>query len=309
MTAQSSTVEAKPSPAEGAPAENAAGFTHRYANVNGTRIHYVIGGAGPAVALLHGFPYTWAEWGPIMPRLAAAGFTVLAPDLRAMGDSAPAEDGFAKANVAQDVREIVRQLGLGPINLVGADIGTMVAYAYASRHPDDVAHLVLAESLLPGFGLEELMNPATGGFWHFGFHMQVDLATFLTQGKEAAYLMPSYKMMSASPDAEAYAAATYLPHYTGPQGLRGAFQHYGPLVEDGKANRADFKDKLPMPVLVLNGDNGIPQEPLLAGARQVAAQVEADIVPDSAHTLAHDNPVWVTDRLIRFFAQPTGDQR
>lgn len=295
-------------PSPDSPVAGLDGFTHRYADANGTRIHYVVGGTGPAVVLLHGFPYSWAAWRPVMPRLAAAGFTVLAPDLRGMGDSAPAEDGFEKTNVAQDIRTIVHGLALGPIRLVGADIGTMVAYAYASRHPEEVDSLMLAESLLPGFGLEELMNPATGGFWHFGFHMQVDLATFLTRGKEAEYLMPSYKMMSASPDAEKVAASDFLPHYTGPTGLRGAFGHYGPLVEDGKANRAEFRSKLSMPVLVLNGDKGLPQEPLLAGVRQVAGRVEADIVPGSGHMLAHDNPAWLADRLVRFFAHADGER-
>ncbi len=60
---------------------------------------------------------------------------------------------------------------------------------------------MLAESLIPGFGLKELMNPATGGYWHFGVHMQVDLATMLTEGREDAYLLPVMTMMSASPNA------------------------------------------------------------------------------------------------------------
>ncbi len=291
-----------PAPAADSAVDSLDGFTHRYAEVNGTRIHYVIGGSGPAVALLHGFPYSWAVWRDIMPLLAAAGRTVLAPDLRGMGDSAPAEsDTFAKTNVAADIRAIVRDLGLGPVDLVGMDIGTMVAYAYASRHPGEVRRLVLSESLIPGFGLEELMNPATGGFWHFGFQMQVDLATFLTHGKEAAYLMPFYTMMSAAPDAEALARSVYLPHFTGPAGLRGGFQHYGPLVEDGKANRAAFSTRLPMPVLVLNGEKGIPQPPLLDGVRRLAEHVEADLVPGAAHTYAHDNPPATAERLLRFF--------
>ena len=288
-------------PDPGAAVDGLDGFTHRYAEVNGTQIHHVIGGEGPAVVLLHGFPYSWEVWREVMPRLAVAGFTVMAPDLRGMGDSAPAETGFAKTNVAEDVREIVRRLGLGPIRLVGADIGTMVAYAYASRHPSEVERLVLSESVLPGFGLEELMNPATGGYWHFGFHMQVDLASFLTQGKEAAYLTPFYKMMSTASDAETRATSTFLPHYTGARGLRGGFQHYGPLLEDGRANRADFVEKLAMPVLVLNGERGIPQEHLVAGVRQVAVQIETDVVPEAAHTFAYDNPRWTADRLIRFF--------
>ena len=76
------------------------------------------------------------------------------PDLRGVGDCAPAgDDTFAKTNLAHDVREIVRGLGLGPVDLVGMDIGTMVAYAYASRHPQEVRRLVLSESLIPVSGL------------------------------------------------------------------------------------------------------------------------------------------------------------
>ncbi len=131
--------------------------------------------------------------------------------------------------------------------------------------------------------------------------MQVDLATFLTQGKEA-YLMPFYTMMSAAPDAEEGTNTTFLPLFTGPAGLRGGYQHYGPLLADGKANRAMLAAKLPMPVLVLNGEKGLPQGQLLDGARTVAAHVQADIVPASGHTFAHDNPEWTAKRLIRFLA-------
>ena len=288
------------------PVAGIEGFSHRYADVNGTRLHYVVGGEGPAVVLLHGWSYTWAEWRKLVPWLAAAGFTVVAPDLRGLGDSAKAETGYSKVNVAEDVREVVRSLGLGEINLVGTDIGTMVAYAYASRHPDEVRRLVLTESLIPGFGLEELMNPATGGYWHFGFHMQVDVATMLTAGREAAYLMPSLKMMSVSEDAESTAETLYLPHYAAPGGMRAGFQHYGTLLEDGKENRAAFETKLAMPVLVLNGEWGLPQEQTLGCVRQVAENTEAELVPNSGHAFAEDNPAWVADRLTRFFG-PDGE--
>ena len=86
----------------------------------------------------------------------------------------------------------------------------MVAYAYAAAHPDEVRRLALCESLIPGFGLEELMNPATGGYWHFGFHMQVDIAEMLTKGKEADYLNPMWQMMSPVQGAEKAAVAEYL---------------------------------------------------------------------------------------------------
>ena len=266
------------------------GFTHRHAQVNGTRIHYVVGGQGPAVILLHGWPYTWALWRKLMPLLADAGFTVITPDLRGLGDSTKAEAGYAKTNVAEDVRQIVRSLGHDTINLVGTDIGTMVAYAYAAHSPDQVRRLVLAESVLPGFGLEELMNPAKGGYWHFGFHMQVDVAEMLTTGKEAEYLLPTMQMMSISPGAAETAKTLYLPFYTSPGGMRAGFQHYGTLLEDGKENQASFRSKLTVPVLVLNAQRGIPQAQTLGCVRQVAENITAELVPDSGHVFAEDNP-------------------
>jgi pimeloyl-ACP methyl ester carboxylesterase len=277
------------------------GFRHAYAEVNGTRLHYVIGGKGPAVVLLHGWPYTWAVWRQLLPLLVEAGYTAIAPDLRGLGDSAKAADGYAKTNVAQDVYELTQQLGYQEINLLGMDIGTMVAYAYAAAHPDQVRRLVLAESLLPGFGLEERMNPATGGYWHFGFHMQVELATFLTAGKEAAYLLPTMTMMSVAPNAAEVAQQDFLPYYLAKGGMRAGFQHYGTLLSDGQENRHRFQAPFTMPVLVLNGDHGLPQAPLLAGVQQVAMTVTDDLVPQSGHTFALDNPAWVAERLERFF--------
>lgn len=263
--------------------------------------YLVTGGSGPAIVLLHGWPYTWASWRKLMPLLTSAGFTVIASDLRGLGDSAKTDSGYAKTNVARDVHELALQLGHQEVNLLGTDIGMMVAYAYAASYPDEVRRLVLAESLIPGFGLEELMNPATGGYWHFGFHMQVEVATMLTAGKEAAYLLPSMKMMSVSGNAGDVAQTLYLPYYAAPGGMRAGFRHYETLLEDGKENRARFGSRLEMPVLVLNGEKGIPQAQTLGCVRQVAENIEAELVPNSGHTFAEDNPQWVAERLTRFF--------
>jgi pimeloyl-ACP methyl ester carboxylesterase len=116
-------------PEPGAPVEGLPGFLHRYSEGNGARIHYVVDGEGPAILLLHGFAYTWEDWRRILAPLAAAGYTVIAPDLRGFGYSEKTKTGYSKANVAEDVRAIVRELGFETVNLVGADIGAMVAYA------------------------------------------------------------------------------------------------------------------------------------------------------------------------------------
>lgn len=166
--------------------------------MNGTTLHYVVGRKGPLVVLLHGFPYTWAIWRRAMRMIALAAYTVIAPYLRGLGASEKTHTGYSKVNCAEDVRSIAKLHGHGAVNLVGMDIGAMVAYAYASRHPGAVRRLIFAESIIPGFGLEEFMNPAQGGYWHFGFHAQVEVASMLIKGKEAAYLLPWYQMMSAS---------------------------------------------------------------------------------------------------------------
>lgn len=100
-----------------APADRAAvaglpGFTHHYAEVNGVRLHYVMGGSGPAVVLLHGWPYTWAEWQGVMPLLAGAGYTVIAPDMRGLGDSSRPDQPHLKRAVADDMHQLLGQLGL-----------------------------------------------------------------------------------------------------------------------------------------------------------------------------------------------------
>ncbi|MGA8404723.1 MAG: alpha/beta fold hydrolase [Nitrososphaeraceae archaeon] len=60
-------------------------FSHRLAIVNGIQMHYVIGGQGNPLVLLHGFPETWYEWRHVMPAFAK-NYTVIVPDLRGLGD-------------------------------------------------------------------------------------------------------------------------------------------------------------------------------------------------------------------------------
>ncbi|MEV6957454.1 alpha/beta hydrolase [Streptomyces sp. NPDC051183] len=262
------------------------------------RLHYVIGGSGPAVVLLHGWPFSWIEWRAVIPLLAGHGFTVIAPDLRGSGDSSVPDGHWTKRDEAEDLHQLLRHLGHDQAYLVGTDVGTMTAHAWAQAYPDDVARLVLSEAFLPGFGLEEHMNPAAGGSWHFGFHAQSDLAAMLTEGKEEAYLSGFWSLMSRGGITDAD-RADLLRAYTAPDAMRGGFEHYATLLEDGRSARDAAR--LDMPVLILNGEFGLPQQILLDGARRAASDVRQDIVPDAAHTFAADNPRWTAERLARFF--------
>jgi alpha/beta hydrolase family protein len=100
-------------------------FSHHMASVNGIQMHYVIGGHGDPVVLLHGWPETWYAWHNIMSALAN-NFTVIAPDLRGLGDSSKPPTGYDGKTTAEDIHQLVTQLGFKTIFLVGHDIGTQV---------------------------------------------------------------------------------------------------------------------------------------------------------------------------------------
>lgn len=115
-----------------APAAPPTGFTSERRQVNDARLHYVIGGSGTPVVLLHGFPNTWYAWRDVMPRLAER-HTVIAVDLRGRGDSDPGTQPNDVPADADDLHGLIAELGLGPVLLAGQDWGGSSAFAFA-RH-------------------------------------------------------------------------------------------------------------------------------------------------------------------------------
>jgi alpha-beta hydrolase superfamily lysophospholipase len=157
-------------------------FSHNTASVNGIKLHYVIGGHGPPVILLHGWPETWYAWHTVMPALAK-NYTVIAPDLRGLGDSSKPTTGYDGKTVAEDIHQLVTKLGYRAIFLVGHDIGTQVAYSYAAAHPTEVKKLAVMELTIPGFA-----PPGRLPIWWGIFHQVPDVPEVLVQGKEMMYL-------------------------------------------------------------------------------------------------------------------------
>jgi pimeloyl-ACP methyl ester carboxylesterase len=155
-----------------------AGFESKFANVNGVRIHYVTGGHGPALILLHGWPETWYEWRNMLPILAKD-FTIVAPDLRGMGDSSLEPSGYDKKTLAQDVHALVTQLKLSKPILVGHDWGGPVAYAYAAQYRNELERLIMIEGLPFGPWLK-----TTNLTWFFNFFRIPGYAESLLPGRE-----------------------------------------------------------------------------------------------------------------------------
>ena len=144
-----------------------ATFRTQDIDANGVTLHVRTGGEGPVVVLIHGFGDTGDMWAPLAADLVRD-HRVIVPDLRGMGLSSHPQESYDKRTQAGDIRTILTSLGIDQATIVGHDIGTMVAYAYAVRYPDKTQKLVVMDAPVPGIPPWETIvrNPL---LWHFDF--------------------------------------------------------------------------------------------------------------------------------------------
>lgn len=280
------------------------GFSARMVDANGTRISVAVGGDGPPMVLLHGWPQTGRVWRQVMGPLAER-YTVVVPDLRGAGASDRPDGGYTKTNQARDMHDVLHALGLsGPAVVIGHDIGAMVALAWAASLPGDVRALVLLDALLPGFGLEESMDVAAGGMWHFGFFMTPEIPEMLFDGHELEFITTMFPLLSGRADAfTAEDLEFYAESYRGRDRLRGGFAQYRALLTDGRENRALLADRrLTMPVLTVSaGAHGgaVPGPAPLSGH---ADNLTALAAP-TGHFVAEEDPGWLLATVGAFLEE------
>jgi pimeloyl-ACP methyl ester carboxylesterase len=286
-------------------------FSHNTASVNGIQLHYVIGGQGDPVVLLHGWPETWYAWHKVMPALAK-NYTVIAPDLRGLGDSSKPLTGYDGKTLAEDIHQLVTQLGFEKIFLVGHDIGSNVAYPYAAAHPTEVEKLVIMDVPPQGFFPPALGPQVNGGppLWWLLFHQTPDVPELLTEGLEREYLSWHYQNLAYNRDAITEDAINeYVSRYSAPGAMRAGFEHYRAMPQDTIQNQNYSKTKLTMPVLALAGGyiptfGGNTSMPSLVeyGMNQLAQNVTAITVPNSGHYIAEEQPDFLIKALNNFFS-------
>jgi pimeloyl-ACP methyl ester carboxylesterase len=278
-------------------------FSHHMASVNGIQMHYVIGGKGEPIILLHGWPETWYEWRHIMPALAK-NYTVIAPDLRGLGDSSKPLTGYDGKTVAEDIHQLVTQLEFKTIFLVGHDIGTQVAYSYAAAHPTEVKKLVVMDLTIPGFEPAGMMP-----IWWRSFHQTPDVPEALVQGKETLYLSWFYRNLAYNPSAIIQTDINeFVSHYSSPGGMHAGFEYYRAFPQDAIQNMNYSKTKLTMPVLALGAGyiptfgGNITMPTIVYGMQILAQNVTGITVPNSGHWIPEEGPYFVIKMLYNFFA-------
>src|SRR6476620_988709 len=281
-------------------------FSHHMASVNGTQIHYVVGGHGDPIVLLHGWPETWYSWHLVMPALAK-NYTVIAPDLPGLGDSSKSLTGYDGKTVAVIMHQLVNQLGFKSIFLVGHDIGTQVAYSYSAAHPTEVRKLIMMELTIPGLAPAGRMQ-----LWWAVFHQTPDVSEALVEGKESMYLTWFFHNLVFNPAAIKQTDINeYVSHYSAPGGMRAGFEYYRAFPQDAIQNINYSKAKLTMPVLALGGGyiptfgGNITMPTIIYGMKILAQNVQGVTVPNSGHYIPEEQPKFVIDQLFKFFGNST----
>ena len=274
-----------------------SGLISRSAKIDGTKIHYTIGGSGLAVILLHGFAETSRMWSPVLPTLAAK-FTVVAPDLPGIGESSIPTGGIDMKRAAVQMHDLVRSLGIEKAGVVGHDIGLMVAYAYAALFPSETEKLVVMDAFLPGVqGWEPIYN--SPNYWHFRFNGPT--AEALVKGRENIYFAYFWDDLAADKNRSLPKAdrKAYIAAYSRPNRMRASWEYF---VSWGRAAK-DFAEmsqtKLNMPVLSIGGDKSLGQS-LAAQMELVAKDVTVVIVKNSGHWILEEQPKQTTQALVTF---------
>jgi pimeloyl-ACP methyl ester carboxylesterase len=274
-----------------------SGFESKFAQVNGTQLHYVRGGSGPAIIMLHGFPEDWYEFRLVMPRLAKT-FTVVALDLRGVGESASSETGYEAANLADDVYQLILSLGPEQVYVFGHDIGGMVAYAFARRHPRSARGVMILDVAFPGLDpwQDILSHPA---FWHVRFH-QTLLPEKLVSGRQAEYFRYFLRQFS---DAE---VGHYAYSYRDPDHLRAAFETYRAFPANEKFFAAQ-RGHTDLPIVIGSGEHDAFAEflPRIAASMRVhgCTNLKTETVKAAAHYVAEEKPEAVAELIERYAAR------
>jgi pimeloyl-ACP methyl ester carboxylesterase len=273
------------------------GFASESATVNGITLHYVRGGEGPPLILIHGFPQDWFEYHAIMPQLAKQ-FTVIAVDLRGVGGSTPTQAGYDAANMAEDVHQLVSTLKLERVYIVGHDIGGMVAYAFVRRYPQIMRGAMILDQVIPGIGgWEEVQGSPT--VWHIHFMQVPDLPEKLVIGRQADYLGYFLKFGTFTPSEVAH----FVQAYATPEQLRAAFEMYRAFPANVQFNQAQRgPNEVPLFLAAGAGSPFAKLVPKIAEGLRASGltRVETGLIPDSIHYVIADQPEAVAYLIERY---------
>lgn len=307
MTDAAITPNRSPDHVRGLPLHDLAGFSHRWVDAEGIRLHAVEGGApnGPTVVLLAGFPQTWWAWREVMPRLAER-FHVIAIDLPGQGHSERPQGSYDTHTVAARVQAALTALEVPKYWLVAHDIGAWVAFSLALKYPERLNGVALLDAGIPGITLPDAvpLDPERAWkTWHFAFHLVPELPETLLAGREREYVGWFLRAKALSPDTfESADIDHYAAAIAAEGGLRASLAYYRDAAESARQNHDALAlegGRLTVPVLAISGSHGsIPD--MAASIGPWAANVTGVVIPQAGHFIPDEQPGATADALTGF---------
>ncbi|MEU6076220.1 alpha/beta hydrolase [Micromonospora sp. NPDC047074] len=268
--------------------------------VDGASLRYTRAGTGTPLVLLHGWPQTSRIWHKVLPALAGQ-HTVITFDLPGLGASTVPAGGYDKTTTARRIRQAVNQLGFTQVALFGHDLGAMVAYNYARDYPTEVTRIGVAESLLPGFGLEDFY----GISWHFLFNASPAPIPERVMDNED---VPTYlgMLFDRSEHPETIDRNAYYRAYSDPAKRTAGYEYYRAFPADAADYQAHAQSKrLTIPVMAM-GAQAVFGPAVATSFQQVASDVRTVVAPDSGHWIPEENPTFLSACALLFFGPATG---
>jgi pimeloyl-ACP methyl ester carboxylesterase len=279
-------------------------FTSRYIDTGDVRLHAVIGGDGPPLLLIHGWPGSWYYWRLVMPALARD-FEVVAVDQRGIGLSDKPEQGYDTRTLANDLAGLMDALGHQQFAVAGVDTGMLIGYALAADHPGRVVRLAVGEALLLGIGPPPpliLPDQVVDRLWHIPFNQLKETNERLVAGREDIFFGAEFAASAGTNKLPGYAVQYYVDGLAAsPEALHGSFQLYRAFGATAAQNRERQARRLAMPVLAMGGaeSSGAMAADTM---KLVADDVQTLVIPGIGHWLAEQAPDELVAALAEFLA-------
>jgi pimeloyl-ACP methyl ester carboxylesterase len=277
-------------------------FASRYVDTGDVRLHAVIGGDGPPLLLIHGWPGSWYYWRLVMPALARD-FEVLAVDQRGIGLSDKPEQGYDTGTLARDLVGLMDALDHELFAVVGVDTGLLIAYALAADYPDRVVRLAVGEAPLPGISPPIpliLPDPLVDRLWHIPFNQLQETNEKLVRGREGIFFGAEFSASAGTNKLPEYAVKYYVDGLaSSPEALHGSFQLYRAFGATAAQNEARKAHRLAMPVLAMGGAES--SGAMVADTMKLTADdVQTLVIPNIGHWLAEQAPDAMVAALSEF---------
>jgi pimeloyl-ACP methyl ester carboxylesterase len=279
-------------------------IAHRFADLDTVRLHYVEAGDGPLVILIHGFPEFWYTWRKLIPPLVAAGFRVVAPDLRGynLSSKPAAVSAYGIRTLTDDIRGLLRAVGATRAHVVGHDWGAGIAWSFAMRFPEALDRLAVLNGPHPQRLLTGLWKPSQliKSWYMFWFQLPYFPERLASKDDYAFLLRPLRQNPIPYDEAD---LLRYREALAQPGAVHAMINYY----------RAVFRPGLQLPITRVDAPSmvvwGERDAFLGRGLAQpnsaLVPNVRVAYLPEAGHFVHHDAPAQVAELLVQFMHNAT----